>query len=440
MSKRELDRAGVLQRVLDKRLTQREAARALGVSERQVRRLCKRLAGDGAAGLAHRARGKPGNHRLGEEVREQALRIIFERYHDFGPTLATEKLLELHGLSVSAETVRKWMITTGLWRDRQQRKKRPQPPRRRRPCRGELVQIDGSDHHWFEDRGPRCTLLVYIDDATSELMELRFVESESAFSYFEATRVYLERHGKPVAFYSDKASVFRVAREDATHGKGATQFGRALDQLNIDIICANTPAAKGRVERANLTLQDRLVKELRLAGIDDMAAANAWVETYRADHNRRFARPPQSPRDAHRPLLDTDDLERVFTWQETRKVTKDLTLRYRRELFVLDDTLDARTTRGNRVDVIQEADGTVTIWWRGKHLAATAWAKDFRTAQADIVPNKRLGAALAWAAAQQVKREDERKSRGKVTKRQSRLLRAGTKRRPAGSALLQEAR
>ena len=408
-------------------------------AERQVRRLCKRLARDGPAGLAHRARGRQSNHRLSDDVRDEAIRLISERYHDFGPTLAREKLLELHGLDVSVETARKWMMAAGLWRDREQRRRRPQQPRRRRPCRGELVQIDGCDHDRFEDRGPRCTLLVFIDDATSELMELRFVESESAFSYFAATRAYLERHGKPVAFYSDQAAVFRVAREDARGGKGMTQFGRALHELNIDIICANTPAAKGRVERSNLTLQDRPVKELRLAGVSDMAAGNAWIEEYRASHNRRFAVPPSSPRDAHRELLASEDLDRIFTWQETRKVASDLTLRYRRQLFVLDDTPAARAARGNRADVVEEADGSVTVWWRGKHLPATAWAKDYRTSQAEVVPNKRLAEALKWARQQQEAREEKLRASGKLSRRQSRALSEGTSRRPASSSLLKEA-
>ena len=300
MSKRELDRAAVIARVLEKRLTQREAARALGLTDRQVRRLCRRVQQEGMGGLASRARGRPGNRRLPGALRSKVMAIIREHYHDFGPTLAGEKLGELHRVNLSVETLRRWMMADGLWVDRKQRERRPQRPRRRRPCRGELVQIDGSDHHWFEDRGPRCTLLVYIDDATSELMELRFVESESALSYFAATRAYLQRHGKPVALYSDKASTFRVAKSQAVGGAGVTQFGRALTSLNIDIICASTPAAKGRVERANLTLQDRLVKELRLQGISDMATANGWVDGFRRDHNRRFAKPPLSEHDAHR--------------------------------------------------------------------------------------------------------------------------------------------
>jgi hypothetical protein len=235
-------------------------------------------------------------------------------------------LLEVHGIPVSVTTIRKWMISDGVWATRRERKKRVQQPRRRRACRGELVQIDGCLHHWFEERGPQCTVLVYVDDATGRLMELRFVRSESTFDYFESTRSYLHRHGKPVAFYSDKAAIFRVNAKDPRAGDGYTQFGRAMFDLNIDVICANSPAAKGRVERAHQTLQDRLVKELRLRKISDMDGANAFAPEFMADYNRRFAREPQSAYDAHRPLLPHETLDRVFTWQEERRVTQNLTL------------------------------------------------------------------------------------------------------------------
>ncbi len=229
------------------------------------------------------------------------------------------ELEQLHGLAVSRETLRKWMVEAGVWVPRKQRR-RVQQPRRRRPCRGELIQIDGSEHAWFEERGPKCTLLVFIDDATSTLMELRFAksESESTFTYFEALRGYLERYRKPVALYSDKAPVFRPPGRGA---RGVSQFGRALTELNIDILYANTPAAKGRVERANPTLQDRLVKKLRLRGISSLEQGNGFLDEYRRVHNARFAVTPMSEHDAHRPLRDHDELDKVFTWQEERTLS-----------------------------------------------------------------------------------------------------------------------
>jgi transposase len=267
MSMRELDRLKTIQRVVDRMLRVSQAAEGLGISCRQLERLVRRYQAGGAAGLVSAKCGRPSNNQLNAGVASRAVALIRQRYPDFGPTLACEKLRELHGVSLSKETVRKLMIEAGLWKPRRQRAAQIHQPRNRRACVGELIQIDGSDHAWFEDRAEACTLLVYIDDATSRLMQLHFVPTESTFAYFEATRAYLERHGKPVAFYSDKASVFRSTQESREAGRGVTQFGRVLYELNIDSWCANSSQAKGRVERANLTLQDRLVKELRLRGI-----------------------------------------------------------------------------------------------------------------------------------------------------------------------------
>ena len=221
------------------------------------------------------------------------LAIEWSRYADFGPTLATEMLLERHPIKVGRETLRRWMAAEGLWLSRKQRRSFDQP-RLRRECIGELIQIDGSEHRWFEDRGAPCTLLVLIDDATSRLMQLRFVPRESTNSYFEVLQGYLEIHGCPVAFYSDKHSVFRALRRDAKGGQGMTQFGRALAELNIEILCANSSQAKGRVERANRTLQDRLVKELRLAGVCDIESGNALLPGFmeRQSHSLQKSRQP----------------------------------------------------------------------------------------------------------------------------------------------------
>ena len=211
MSYEELDRLGVVERVIEKRLSQLQAARILGLTPRQVRRLQRAYLRDGPKGLVSKRRGRPSNRRLESRLRDEALALVRTRYEGFGPTLAHEKLTELHGLNVSVETLRRWMIDDGLWVPRALREPRIQQPRRRRPCRGELIQIDGSDHEWFEARAPRCTLLVFVDDATSALVELMFCESESAFSYFAAMRSYLERHGKPVALYSPEWAVFSPA-------------------------------------------------------------------------------------------------------------------------------------------------------------------------------------------------------------------------------------
>ena len=380
MSYEELDRVRVIDQVIERRLTQREAARMLGLTSRQVRRLRRAYERDGPEGLASKHHGRPSNRRRASEQRREALASARSRYEGFGPTLAHEKLTELHGLRLSVDTLRRWMIEEGLWIPRACREPRIQQPRRRRPCRGELIQIDGCDHEWFEARALRCTLLVFVDDATSALMELRFCESESAFSYFTAMRSYLEQHGKPVALYSDKATVFRVNRKEPRGGTGVTQFSRALSSLHIEILCANTPAAKGRVERAHLTLQDRLVKELGLGGISDVEAANAFAPEFIADYNRRFARTPRSEHDAHRPLQPSDDLVRIFSWQETRLVSKSLTLSYKQVLYVLDPTDAARAARGKRVGIEEREDGSLSFWHSEHELLATAFPQGARRA------------------------------------------------------------
>ena len=210
VSMRELHRLKTVQAVIDGLITVKTAAERLNITDRQLRRVICRYQAEGSIGLISRHRGKPSNNQLASGIAEQAITIIREHYADFGPSLACEKLAERHGLYLAKETVRQLMISTGLWIPRQQRPPKIYQPRNRRSCVGELIQIDGSDHRWFEERAPACILLVYVDDATSRIMALYFTYSESTFSYFHATRAYLERHGKPMAFYSDKASVFRI--------------------------------------------------------------------------------------------------------------------------------------------------------------------------------------------------------------------------------------
>jgi Homeodomain-like domain len=429
----ELDRLQVLTQLAERRLTRRRAAALLGVSARQVRRVYRRFQACGAAGGASRHRGRPSNRRLADMTRAQALALIRERYPDFGPTFAQEKLTEDHGFTLSIETLRGWMIAAGLWVPRTQRLRRSYPPRPRRACLGELGQLDGSDHAWFEDRGPTCTLLVYVDDATSRLMELCFADVESTFDYFRATRRYLERHGKPMAFYSDKLSVFHVAAAaKAQGGRGVSQFGRALRDLNIDSICANSPEAKGRVERANGTLQDRLVKELRLRGLHDPASATPYLLEFMADYNARFAKPPRVAYDAHRPVRPEEDLEQIFTWQETRRISRQLTVHYKRDLYVLEDSAENRQLRGADAVLSEDAASQVTIRANGRVLTAQRFGKDQATiAPGTIVEHKHLDGVFEWIAAQQRERDATRLVSPKLTRREKKLLRPTLP--PAGS-------
>ena len=234
MGRPEIDRVHILRDVVAERITVREAAQLLRITRRQVFRLLKAYQTGGPTALVSRRRGKPSNRSYPAALRTEVLALITANYADFGPTLACEKLAERHGIDLGVETIRRWMIAAGLWQERRQKLKGVHQPRYRRDCVGELVQIDGSEHYWFEDRGPPCTLLVYIDDATSRLMHLKFVETESTFDYFRSTREYLEAYGKPVAFYSDKHAVFRVNGKGAVGGDGMTQFGRALHSRDLD--------------------------------------------------------------------------------------------------------------------------------------------------------------------------------------------------------------
>jgi transposase len=400
MSHGELSRYDTLRRFERGELRIEDAAMLLGVSRRQVYRLLDRLRADGPEALVSWKRGRPSNRDFGDDFRVHVLSLVREHYHDFGPTLISEYLAERHGITLSHETLRKWMIKSGMWKDREARRPRPYQPRYRRDCRGELIQIDGSKHWWFEDRGPQCTLLVFIDDATSELMQLKMVESESTFAYMEATREYIERHGKPVAFYSDKHSVFRNNTASAK-GDGMTHFGRALEALAIEIICAHSPQAKGRVERANGTLQDRLVKAMRLEGIATIAEANAFLPSYMERHNARFAKAPFDPRDLHRPLALHDDLRAEMVWREHRTVTAALTLHYNKALFILDPSEISRPLAGKRVEVCEYPDGRLEIRHGMHALPYRMFDKIRHVNQAAVADNKHLDAALAMAKAMQ---------------------------------------
>jgi transposase len=392
MSATELTKLEVMQRLKNKRLKQREAAQLLGISLRQVKRLYQAYREQGAKGLVSKRRGHPSNHRLPADLVQKALDLIRSKYPDFGPTLAHEKLVEVEKLHLSAESVRQIMMAAGIWKARRVRKIVTHQLRQRRACYGELVQIDGSPHAWFEERADPCTLLVFIDDATGRLLQLRFVPSESFFSYAAAARDYFERCGKPVAFYSDKHGVFRVNVPNAGSGENLTQFGRAMQELDIQIICANTPQAKGRVERANETLQDRLVKELRLQGIASVEAGNAFVPQFMADFNQRFAVQPRSSQDAHRPLTAQDNLARILTWQETRVLSKNLTVQFEKVVYQIQTERPTYALRGATLTVCQQATGQVTLLYHGKSLPFTIFHKQAK--QAEVVPSKEVDLAL----------------------------------------------
>jgi transposase len=397
MSQPELTRLEVIQRVKRKTLKQRQAAELLSVSVRQVKRLCKAYQASGAAGLISKRRGQPSNNRLAEQTRNKARQLLQTRYPDFGPTLATEKL-SIEGVSLSIETVRQLLIGDGLWKAKSVRRRVIHQLRERRARLGELVQIDGSPHDWFEGRAPKCTLLVFVDDATSRLMYLQFVEAETTFNYFAGVRSYVTAFGKPLAFYSDKFGVFRVNIPNALSGTGMTQFGRALKELDIELICAHSPQAKGRVERANQTLQDRLTKELRLQGICSLEQANAYLPEFIAAYNARFAVAPRVAESAHRSLGKGEDLDRILTLCERRTLSKNLTLSYNNMIYQIKTNRAAYTMRGAHVEVREKSNGELTIEYKQRLLEYTIYGEQEQQ-QGKVIEAKLLQPAAARAAA-----------------------------------------
>jgi transposase len=392
MSTKELNRLEVVQRLSEKRMSQKEAGRILDLSVRQIKRLLRVYRKRGAAGLVSKHRGRRSNNRSAEEVKKRALNLLKTKYKGFGPTLAHEKLVEKEKLKLSDESVRKLMIAEDLWKPRQAKKVVIHQLRERRACFGELIQIDGSPHDWFEGRAEACVLLVFIDDATGKLVQLLFVESESFFSYCQAAEGYFKCYGKPVAFYSDRHGIFRVNVPSTGAGEALTQFGRAMQELEIQIICANSPQAKGRVERVIQTLQDRLPKEMRLRGISNMIDGNAYLPEFMTDLNQRFAVEARSSVNAHRPLTAKEDLARILTWQETRTLSKNLTLQFQKTVYQIQTDRPSYALRKAQVTVCVNAQEEITLLYNGKTLSFSIYHQQAK--QAEIVSTKQLPQAL----------------------------------------------
>jgi hypothetical protein len=366
MSGKELRRVHVIHRVMDKQLTQVKAGALLGLTTRQVRRLIARVRQEGDQGLVHRARGKPSNRRMAEPIKAKVLRVYTTQYGDFGPTLAAEKLAERHGITLSDETLRLWLRARGS--DHFTRRKRPHRAwRERRGHRGELVQLDGSHHDWFEGRGPRCVLMAYIDDASSRVCA-RFYEYEGTIPAMDSFRRYVTRHGLPLALYADQHTTYQSPAEPTVEEQLAgveptSQFGRALRELGVELIPAYSPQAKGRVERLFKTFQDRLIKEMRLAGIVTLEAANRFLEGYLPIYNRRWAVPPAQAADLHRPTPTGRELDRILCLKTTRCLRNDGTIAHQGQLYQIHDTV-----RATHVQVEERLDGTLRIRHHGRLL------------------------------------------------------------------------
>jgi hypothetical protein len=367
MSTLELSRLAAMERLQAGVVTQAETARQLGLSVRQVKRLWRRFRERGAVGLTSTRRGRPSNRRIDPTLVARAISLVYEHYSDCGPTFAAEKLLERHGLRIDHETLRRALIAAGQWQPHRCRRRGVHPPRERRPCFGELVQIDGSHHRWFEERGSFCTLHVAVDDATSSLLALHFADQETTEGYFALIRQVALRHGIPLAVYADRHSIFRFTGDNKT-ALEPTQFARAMEQLTVELICANTPQAKGRVERANGTLQDRLVKELRYRNVCDIEAANAFLPDFIEAYNARFAKLPRTDADAHRRCPDVTQLDRILSVHFERVITKNLTVRFENQIFQILWTASPRRLRYARARIYRDRCGEVVIEHRGERL------------------------------------------------------------------------
>ena len=380
MSQKEAKRGQVLDLLIAAKISQTEAATRMGITDRQVRRLLERYRACGLPSLISKRRGRASNRRIDASVLARAMTLVGTHYADFGPSFATEKLAAQHAIVLSVETVRKSMVAAGYWKPRRGGNISVHPMRERRARVGELVQIDGSPHDWFEGRGAACTLLVFIDDATSKLVQLRFAPTETTLGYMRVLHDHIVLHGVPVALYSDKHSIFRINAPSADTG-AETQFARAARQLGIESIHAHSPQAKGRVERANQTLQDRLVKEMRLLGIDDMDSANAWLAegSYIADHNRRYAVQPKDPRDAHLPYSGKrDELKRILSVQTAKTLSKNLSCQHTNQLLQVKTNGTGLGLRGAQVALHQHFDGSQEILWKGRKLDYTVMEKPLR--------------------------------------------------------------
>lgn len=380
MSQKEAIRAQVMALLTAGKIDQKEAGNRLAVSVRQIKRIVRRYRTEGLPGLLSKKRGTPSNRRLNEDTKCLSIELIGTHYRDFGPTLANEKLLERHDISLSVESTRQLMIAAGFWKPRKGAKVVVHPMRERRARLGELIQIDGSPHDWFEGRSDACTLLVFIDDATGNLMQLRFTPTETTLGYMHVLHDHIVAHGVPAMLYSDKHSIFRINAKDADP-EAETQFSRAAGELGIECIHANSPQAKGRVERANQTLQDRLVKEMRLAGINNMVEANAWLPGYIADYNQRFAVVPKDLQDAHLPYQGTtEELRRTLSVQVIKTLSKNLSCQHKGELIQVETSGTGLAMRGAKVALHQHFDGTQELRWRKRKLIYTSMTKAPRQA------------------------------------------------------------
>ena len=370
MSKKELKRLAVVHKVMDRRLTQVKAAEMLGLRDRQVRRIIRGIEAGGDQAIIHGSRGKESPFKMSKEIEDVIVATVERRYYDFGPTFAAEKLFECEKIKVSNEKLRQIMISHGIDYPRRKKERKTHSWRERKHCRGEMVQMDGSDHDWLEGRGPRLIFMGYIDDASGEVFG-RFYDHEGTYPAMDSLRRYINIYGIPSSIYVDRHSTYKTTRqpnlEEALKGEFAkTQVARSLGELNIEPIFALSPQAKGRIERAFKTLQDRLVKELRLASISTLKQANNFLECYLPKHNARFMVQPFRKTNLHRPVPKCMNFNNVFCIKEHRTISNGFTCQWKNRIFLIKNP--SITMKKQRVCVMERFNGEINLKLKDKDL------------------------------------------------------------------------
>jgi hypothetical protein len=363
---KELRHLHVIRKVLDKEILQVEAAEILGLSSRQIRRTVKRVRLEGESGVIHRSRGRPSNRQIAEGIRDSVIGLYRSQYKGFGPTLAAEKLWERDRVQVHGETLRLWLLSSGDWQKKRKSRGHRQW-RERKPHFGEMVQMDGSHHDWFEGRGPSCVLMGYIDDATGRAFG-RFYDYEGTIPAMDSFKRYVKKYGLPMAVYLDQHTTYKSNAkpsipDELANRKPVSEFGRALEELGVGVIHAHSAPAKGRVERLFKTLQDRLVKEMRLRGIWTVAEGNRFLKEYFPAYNRRFSVRPPEEGDLHQPLAKGLNLDRILCRKMERTLRNDFTVAYKGKIYQIKDK-----TRAGRVMVHERIDGSMEIFYQGQSL------------------------------------------------------------------------
>jgi len=362
----ELRKLYVVRKVLDQEILQEKASEILSLSSRQIRRIIKRVRLEGDKGVIHKSRGRPSNRRISDEIREKVIQLYRSEYEDFGPTLAAEKLEERHRVKVNDETLRLWLIESGDWKKRRKRRGHRRW-RERKHHFGEMVQMDGSHHDWFEGRGAWCVLMGYIDDATGKVFG-RFYDYEGTIPAMDSFKGYVKKHGLPMAVYLDRHTTYKSPakasiQDELENEKPLSEFERALKELGVEVIHATSAPAKGRVERLFGTLQDRLVKEMRLRGIRTVQEGNAFLKQYLPVYNRRFSVRPQERSNLHRPLPLGMNLDSILCIKTERALRNDFTVAHNSKLYQIEDR-----THASRVMVHEQIDGSIKIFYRGQAL------------------------------------------------------------------------